>query len=114
VLRRLDGESAERRNDVALGVSNAACPHEEFVRAARAKHVVSPCAVQVHVNVAWDDQPLNTTRTCSECATASRSRHGDNLSDTARVNTNQDVVKDLAANECGAADATHRGGSGCH
>jgi hypothetical protein len=63
VLRRLNGECAERRNNVALWALHAACRHEERLRATRTKHVVSPCAVEVHVNVARDDQPLNATRT---------------------------------------------------
>jgi hypothetical protein len=63
MFRRLDGECAERRNDVALWTLHAARRHQERLRATRSKHVVSPCTVKVHVDVAWDDQPVDTTRT---------------------------------------------------
>jgi hypothetical protein len=63
VLGGLNGKCAKRGNDLALWALHAARCHQQRLRTARSKHIVSASTVQVHINIARDDQPLDATCT---------------------------------------------------
>jgi hypothetical protein len=96
VLRRLNGECAQRGDDVTLWIAHATRRHEELMRPARPKDVVPSCAVEVDVNVAGDDQTFSSTGACGECGAVPCARNGDNLSNTCRINADDRVVNNLS------------------
>jgi hypothetical protein len=63
--------------------------------ATRPKNVVPTRAVEVNVNVAWDDQPSDTPGACCECRAVPCSRNGDDLSNTCWINANDRIVNNL-------------------
>jgi hypothetical protein len=79
------------------------------VRTARSEHIVSASTVQVHINIARDNQPLNATRTRGKRAPTASARNRSDRSESARINANQNVVKNLAVNQRRATNSTQCG-----
>ena len=79
------------------------------MRTARSEHIVSASTVQVHINIARDNQPLNATRTRGKRAPTASARNRSDRSESARVNPNQSVVKNFAVNQRRATNSTQCG-----
>jgi hypothetical protein len=65
--------------------------------------------VQVHINIARDNQPLNATRTRGKRAPTASARNRSDRSESTRINANQNVVKNLAVNQRRATNSTQCG-----
>jgi hypothetical protein len=75
------------------------------MRSARPKDVMPSCAVEVNVNVAWDDQPSDTPSACCERGAVPCTRNGDDLANACGVNANDCVVNNLSVDQRRAANA---------